>query len=151
MTGYTIEVSAWYTSTNPADHYFPICNYCTAAGLKQRAVTQTLANHILLPYAAAQWVINYFFLISSPFSRKSFTAEQSHKTKFFLREPHPVWAVSVSHIKNSRVWWGDGGDVLVELFAKKRNFVSHHEESSSDSEVKRTADVTNGSEDLFQI
>lgn len=75
MTGYTTEVSAWYTSTNPADHYFPICNYCTAAGLKQRAVTQTLANHILLPYAAAQWVINYFFLISSPFSRKSFTAE----------------------------------------------------------------------------
>lgn len=72
MTGYTTEVSAWYTSTNPADHCFPICNYCTAAGLKQRAVTQTLANHILLPYAAAQWVINFFFLI---FSRKSFTAE----------------------------------------------------------------------------
>lgn len=41
--------------------------------------------------------------------------------------------------------------MLVELFAKKINFVSHHEESSSDSEVKRTADVTNGSEDLFQI
>lgn len=41
--------------------------------------------------------------------------------------------------------------MLVERFAKKRNFVSHHKESSSDSKVKRTADVTNGSEDLLQI
>lgn len=149
MTGYTTEVSAWYTSTNPADHYFPICNYCTAAGLKQRAVTQTLANHILLPYAAAQWVINYFFLISSPFSRKSFTAEHKVTKQNSFKGNHILFGPFQCHtFKNSRVWWGD---VLVELFAKKRNFVSHHEESSSDSEVKRTADVTNGSEDLFQI